>query len=155
MQVTGTEDIAAPIAHVFASITAFDALERQALRRGIDVRRRFKGQAPEIGEGWMARFQFRGKEREAFVLLEEYDAPQSLRFSGASGGLDTDTQIELVPLSPNKTRVNVVLKLSPKTLSARLLVQSLKLARSNINQRFKKRLAGYARDIEDRAAKSA
>lgn len=155
MQVTATEDIAAPIEHVFAELTDFAALERQALRRGIDVRRKFKGAMPKLGEGWEARFRFRGKEREARVQLDTWDAPHALGLKGGSGGLDTVTQIDLVPLSPNRTRVNVVFKMIPNTLSARLLVQSFKLARSNINRRFKKRMAGYARDIESKVAKSA
>ena len=155
MQVTATEDIAAPIEHVFAELTNFTALERQALRRGIDVRRKFKGAMPDIGEGWDARFRFRGKEREAQVRLDVWDAPHGLGFKGGSGGLDTVTQIDLVPLSPTRTRVNVVFKMIPNTLSARLLVQSFKLARSNINRRFKKRMSGYARDIESKVAKSA
>jgi uncharacterized protein YndB with AHSA1/START domain len=155
MQVTATEDVAAPIDHVFAELTAFDALERQALRRGIDVRRNFRTAMPNIGEGWEAQFRFRGKERSAKIELEQYVAPQVLQFSGKSGGLKTNTHIELVPLSPNRTRVNLVFKMAPKTLSARLLVQSFKLARSSINKRFKKRMSQYARDIESKVAKIA
>jgi uncharacterized protein YndB with AHSA1/START domain len=155
MQVTATEDIAAPIEHVFAELTDFTALERQALRRGIDVRRKFKGATPEIGEAWEARFRFRGKERDARIQLDTQDAPNALAFTGISGGLETRTTIELVPLSPNRTRVNVAFKMIPNTLSARLLVQSFKLARSNINKRLQKRMAGYARDIEGKVAKSA
>lgn len=155
MQVTTTEDIAASIEHVFAELTDYTALERQALRRGIDVRRKFKGAAPSPGEGWKARFRFRGKERDATIQLDTVDAPNALGFTGTSGGLETRTMIELVPLSPNRTRVNVVIKMIPNTLSARLLVQSFKLARSNINKRLQKRMSGYARDIEGKVAKSA
>lgn len=155
MQVTGTEDVAAPIEHVFAELTAFDALERQAMRRGIDVRRQFRGAEPTIGEGWESTFRFRGKERTAKIILPACDAPNMVQFEGASGGLETNTLIELVPLSPNRTRVNVVFKMTPKTLSARLLVQSLKLARSNINKRFKKRMTDFARGIEHKLEKTA
>jgi carbon monoxide dehydrogenase subunit G len=155
MQVTAVEDVAAPIENVFAELTNFDALERQALRRGMDVRRTFRGTMPEQGEGWTVRFRFRGKERDAKIILEHYERPAILRFHGGSGGLDTNTQIELVPLSPNRTRVNVVFKMDPKTLSARLLVQSFKLARSSINKKFKARMESYAREIEGKVAKSA
>ena len=155
MLVTATEDVAASIDHVFASLTSFDALERRALRRGIDVRRQFRGPAPEVGESWVARFRFRGKEREAVIRLDAIDPPQLLQFGGQSGGLETETRIELVPLSPHRTRVNVAFKMTPSTLSARLLVQSFKLARSTINRRFKARMAEYARDIEEKVAKSA
>ena len=155
MQVTGTEDVAAPIEHVFAELTAFDALERQAMRRGIEVRRQFRGAEPQLGEGWDATFRFRGKERTAKITLTGFAAPDTVRFAGVIGGLETDTLIELVPLSPNRTRVNLVVKMSPKTLSARLLVQSFKLARSNINKRLKKRMSQFARDIENKVVKTA
>lgn len=155
MQVTTTEDIAAPIDHVFAELTDYTALERQALRRGIDVRRKFKTAAPRVGDTWEARFRFRGKERDAAIQLDTEDPPNALSFTGTSGGLETRTLIELVPLSANRTRVNVAFKMIPNTLSARLLVQSFKLARSNINKRFQKRMAGFARDIEGKVAKSA
>ena len=155
MQVTATEDVAAPVDHVFAELTNFEAFERRALRRGIDVRRTFRTEMPQIGEGWDAKFTFRGKERTAKIKLELFEAPQDLHFTGASGGLETVTQIELVPLSPNRTRVNVVFKMQPTTLSARLLVQSFKLARSGINKKFKARVSEYARDIESKVPKSA
>lgn len=155
MQVTAVEDIAAPIDHVFAELTDFAALERQALRRGMEVRRTFRTPLPEKGDGWTVKFRFRGKDREATILLQALDDPQALEFSGVSGGLETVTQIDLVPLSPNRTRVNVVFKMAARTLSARLLIQSFKLARSNINKRFKARMAGYAREIEGKVAKTA
>ncbi len=155
MQVTGTEDVAAPIDHVFAELTAFDALERQAMRRGIDVRRQFRGSAPSLGEGWEAKFRFRGRERRATISLDGIDAPNMVSFKGVTGGLETSTLIELVPLSPNRTRVNMVFKMSPSTLSARLLVQSFKLARSSINKKVKKRMFDFARSIESKTAKIA
>lgn len=154
MQVTGTEDVDASIDQVFAELTAFDSLERQAMRRGIEVRRRFKGTVPNIGEGWEAHFKFRGKMREAKITFAACDAPNMIQFVGVIGGLETSTLIELVPLSPNRTRVSVVFKMMPKTLSARLLVQSFKLARSNINKRFKTRMTQYARDIENKVVKT-
>lgn len=154
MQVTAVEDVAAPIGHVFSELTNFAALERQALRRGMDVRRSYRSAMPETGEGWTVGFRFRGKAREATILLDVFDDPQLLEFSGVSGGLETRTRIDLVPLSPNRTRVNMVCKMAPRTLSGRLLVQSFKLARSNINKRVKSRMADFAREIEARAARS-
>ena len=45
--------------------------------------------------------------------------------------------------------------MSPKSLSARLLLQSLKLAKSNLTRRFKLRVTEFAEDVEDRYRKSA
>ena len=60
------------------------------------------------------------------------------------------TRIEFVALSRSRTRVAMDLELKPKTLSARLMVQSLKLARANLEKKFRVRMADYAQAIEDR-----
>ena len=56
---------------------------------------------------------------------------------------------------PNEKVFEMLADLKPQTLSARLLVQSFKLARGTIMKRFDKRLATVARDMEERAAKMA
>jgi len=56
-------------------------------------------------------------------------------------------EIEVIPLSRVQTRIQVVSVLEPKTLAARLLVQSMKLARSKFNQRFKSRVGKLAEFI--------
>ena len=49
----------------------------------------------------------------------------------------------------------VALEMSPLNLPARLLVQSLKLAKSTLSKRFKDRVADYARGLEDRLQRMA
>ncbi len=53
-------------------------------------------------------------------------------------------------LSRSRTRIMVALELKPQNLSARLLVQSLKLAKNSLTKKFKKRVGDYAKDMEDR-----
>ncbi len=150
MQLTAREDIEAPLDRVFAEITNFDSIERQALRRGVEVRRTDEVAGPAAGMSWRAGFGFRGKMREADITLREYTPPERLVFDSEVGGLEAKTVIELVPLSRGRTRINLVSQLVPKTLSARLLVQSLKLAKGGIDKRFRTRIARFARELEDR-----
>ena len=56
----------------------------------------------------------------------------------------------LVALSPRRTRLSADLTLMPRNLSARLLVQSLKLARANLTRKYKLSMANYAKSLEDR-----
>ncbi len=65
-----------------------------------------------------------------------------------SGGVRADFEIELMALSHNRTRIRAGLDLRPVTLAARLLIQSLKFAKSNLDRRFAERMVEFARDVE-------
>ena len=154
MEFSATEDIAAPLERVFAEASNFGAIEQSLRRRGIDVARRTSGSASAVGMTWEAGFPFRGRHREATVTLTQYVPPGSLAFQTVSSGLHALTRVDLAALSPGRTRVSVVVELMPRTLSARLLVQSMKLARANLAQKFRTRAADYARDLEDRLGRT-
>ena len=149
MKFNAREDIEAPIDVVFARLTDFDQFERQALRRGASVRRVTNGPI-QTGSGWDIAFTFRGKERRMRAELADIEQPNSMRIAFQSSGIVGDTLVDLVPLSPRRTRLSVSINLSAKTLSSRLLLQSFKLARGTIAQRFKKRVASFADDVADK-----
>lgn len=155
MQLTATEDIEAPLDRVFAELADFETLERQAMRRGVEVRRRGDHGHPVAGMGWDVGFQYRGKMRQAEITLTDYTAPERIAFHSVSGGLEVDFALDLIALSRSRTRINVATELMPKTLSARLLVQSLKLAKGGLDKRFRQRMAGLAKDLEVRLQRSA
>lgn len=148
MQLTGTEEVAASAAQVFAELTAFDALEHRARQRGLQVQRRFDTDRPTLGDSWDLGLMFRNKMRRATVTLDRWEAPNTLRVVGVSDGLDLHMQIDVRALSPYRSRVTVVGGMQPNTVSARLFVQSLKLAQSMITARFQARIARFAREIE-------
>ncbi|TNF22914.1 MAG: SRPBCC family protein [Rhodobacteraceae bacterium] len=153
MQFQAKEDIEAPIDKVFAILSDVNAMERQALRRGIKVRRITTEDGPEAGMRWNAGFKFRGRDMLADVLLCRFEPPEALAFEGQSGGLDTTFEVDLTALSPGRTRMSVTTALLPRTLSARLLVQSLKLAKGRVTRKFSVRVAQFAKTVEERARK--
>ncbi|KIC34043.1 SRPBCC family protein [Leisingera sp. ANG-S5] len=155
MEFHSKEDIEAPIAEVFAAISDFGTLERSALRRGIELQRTGDPAHPENGLAWDLSFSFRGKPRAIKLTMASYTPPSGMALDGSGSGVDGRMEVELLALSPQRTRMSVRLKLSPTTLTGRLLVQSLKLARSNLNRRFKLRLADYARLTEERLSRTA
>lgn len=149
MKFSAREDIEAPIDHVFRNVSDFAAYERQALRRGADVRRVDSAEPPQAGSAWDVTFAYRGKERKLRGTLTRVDQ-HGIQLDTTSSGIDGVTQIELVPLSPARTRLAVSIDMKAKSLSARLLLQSLKLAKSSLSGRFKKRVAEFAEEIEAR-----
>ena len=62
---------------------------------------------------------------------------------------------ELVALSKNRTRIMLSFDIKPLNLSARLLVQSLKLAKTSLTKKFKLRAAEYAKTLEERHQRGA
>ncbi|WP_417726464.1 SRPBCC family protein [Roseovarius sp.] len=155
MQFTSKEDIEAPIERVFAEITDFQGFERSALRRGADIKRTDTLRAPGVGVSWHAVFKLRGKQRTLDVNVAEYDPPNGITLGLVSASIEGQMIADLVALSRGRTRMSVTLVLQPRSLAARLMMQSLKLARSNLTKRFKVRVAEYAMEVEERYQQSA
>jgi len=150
MKFTTREDIEAPIETVFQHLSDFDSYERAALRRGADVVRTDAMTVPGPGMAWKAGFDYRGRERHADLKLTSYDVPNAMAFLVHSAGLDVDIGVELVAMSRARTRMNVAVDARPNTIPARLMLQSLKLARANVMKRFRRRVGDFAADIEAR-----
>jgi hypothetical protein len=64
------------------------------------------------------------------------------------GGMDCYYEMGFVALSPTMTRVSLVLDLSANTLTARLLLQTLKLARGRVLQRLQGMIARQGNAVE-------
>ena len=155
MKFSTREDINAPIEQVFEMLSEFHAYERSALRRGAEVRRVDRLTVPGVGMMWKAAFVMRGKSRKLDITLAEYDQPNCMVFSSVSKGLTGQLSLDLMAMSRTRTRVSVALELKPQNLSARLLIQSLRLAKSNLSKRLKQRVSDFARDIEERQSSIA
>lgn len=154
MKFSTNEDIDAPIDQVFAAVSNLEFYERAAIRRGAEVTRTSAHELPEPGMTWKARFLFRNRMREARIELVELEPPQSMSFESQSGGMQSMLDIELVPLATARTRLTVGLELKPLNLPARLLVQSLKLAKGNLQKRFKNRVAELALELGQRQTRT-
>ncbi|WP_282181676.1 SRPBCC family protein [Aliiroseovarius marinus] len=150
MKIKTHEDIEATIDQVFDAVTDFESFELAALRRGAEVRRVDTLAQPGQGMSWQAKFAHRGRQRVADINLEQFERPNQLRVWSKISGLTADVDVELVPLSRTRTRMTLSVDMRPKTIPARLLIQSLKLARTTMLRRFRKRVSEYAATIEAR-----
>jgi hypothetical protein len=99
---------------------------------------------------WEAAFDMRGKRREIQIDMQSFDRPTEMRLATTSPGLAGDMAFELMALSRSRTRILVTLELKPSNLSARLLVQSLKLAKTSLTKKYKLRVFEYAKGMEER-----
>lgn len=154
MRFGAREDIELPAEAVFAALSDFERFERAALRRGAEVLPAGRPRPDGTGRGWIVSFRYRGRKRELVSEVTRNEPPRKLWFDGRIGGLDGRLALDLVALSPRRTRLSVELEILPRTLSARLLIQSLRLAKGRLNARFRKRIGDFRADIERRAVRS-
>lgn len=150
MKLTTKEDIEAPIGFVYAALTDFEAWERAAMRRGAEVNRTDKQAALAPGMGWKVEFLYRGKSRVLELQLAGLEPGEHLAFSGSGKPAEGTLTLDLAEMGPKRTRVTVVSEVKPRTLAARLFMQTLRLAKAKVTRRFEVRVAQVAADIEDR-----
>ncbi len=155
MKFSTKEDIDASVDTVFAMATDFETFERSAMRRGADVRRTDTLAAPGVGMEWDTSFSMRGRRRNVEVKLTEYNPNRGICAAATSPGLLGRFDMELIALSKTRTRMVIDFEIKPQNLSARLFVQSLRLAKANLSKRFKMRVAEYARMMETKAKRDA
>ena len=99
---------------------------------------------------WAARFRYRGKDRSAVVRIDRRDEPSKLDLSAISAVADAEVTIELTELSLRRTRLILGLDLRPKTLTSKLYVQSLRLAKARVDRTFQTRVSQLVLALEDR-----
>ncbi len=154
MKLSSRQDIDAPAAFVFAALADFDAWERAAMRRGADVQRTENVNRDASGQSWLIKFAYRGKVRRIVLQQTAMQPPTSLQFAGNGASLDGVAAIDLMQLAPRRTRLSVTLDLRPRTIGARILMQSLRLAKARLNRRFSDRVVQICAEIESRYRKS-
>jgi len=154
MKVSSRHDVEVPIEFAFERITDFGELETQAMRRGIDVHRKNPKLSDNVGAVWDLKVPFRGKPRDITSTILECDAPNMLVVQSVSGGLEIRAEIELIDLSKTRTRMFLSFDVTPNSLSARVLLQSVKFAKGAMQKRLKKRLAQMGDYLEFEYAQS-
>jgi carbon monoxide dehydrogenase subunit G len=149
MRFAAKEDIGAPLAAVYAALTDFESFERLVLAKGAEVAR--KG-GPGVGTTWDLGFRLRGRKRQVTVRLVAAEPPAGLRFAGNSSNLDMVLSVSLVALAQQRTRMNVDFEVTPRTLAARILLQSARLGKARLTRKFQKRVHQAAGLVAARAA---
>lgn len=155
MKLTTRQDIEAPLEHVWSQITNFQHFEKMAMQRGADVERVDKSRENGPGTAWRIGFSYRGKARRLTLRLVDLAANSYADYALDSPSLQGTARFELLSLAPRRTRMAVVLDVRPKTLAARLVIQSLRLAKRRVQRRFDAKGAKLAQMIEERLQVSA
>lgn len=148
MKLSTRQDIEAPVDRVFAALSDFPAFERAALRRGAEVARIDGLTVPAAGMSWSLVFAWRGKRRRAVCMLHDYAPPEAMRLTAEGEGIDLTLALGLMALSRGRSRLGVALELRPRSLTARLMLQTARLGKARLVRKFEARIAEFALRIE-------
>lgn len=155
MKLAAKYDVDAPVDFVFRELMDFDAWERMAIRRGAEVVRTDTLAQPGAGMEWLAQFPYRGKPRSARIRLETATPHALLVLKLRSSLIEVDVVIELLDLAVARTRITVKSEVKPKTIAARIYLQTLRLARKKVDATYAQRIAQLAVEMEGRYRRPA
>lgn len=150
MKLTTKQDIAAPADQIFALLSDHETWERAAIRKGAEVERLDTLTGMAAGMEWRATFAFRGRRREAKVQLTRYEPTSHMGFAVETPLYAGTMGLDVFQMSARRSRIHVVIEVKPKTLAARLMLQSLRLARGRVERRLDRRVAQFAAEVESR-----
>ena len=147
MKFVAVEDIAAPIDTVWARVSDIDRFESRLGGRVSDLSRSPEGPAVP-GTRWTGRAEVMGKSRKVEVTLAQMTVPTLLVATAGTEGMAVTLTAALEALGPSRTRLTVTTEAAARSLAARLMLQSVKLARQSLAKRYKSRVADFASMVE-------
>ncbi len=154
MKLTAKTDLDAPAGFVYATLADHAAWERDAAQRGIDVERPADMPLTGLGAGWRVRVPFRGQPVAILLRLEQQVPPERLGVALQSQAIEGNFVLNVIELSQRRTRLQLVMEVKARTIAARLLLNTLSLARGRVTARVEKRVAQIGAMIQDRYQRS-
>ena len=143
-----SEDVDAPQELVWARFTDFSGFEEDARGRGAILNRVGNWTQTVQGVEWRGEVTVRGKSRPITAKVTQLVPQELCIVDSRIGGMNCHQEIIFVPLSTTVTRVALMLDLSADTLTARLLLQTMKLARGRVLQKLQGVLARQGNAVE-------
>lgn len=154
MKLTAKTDLEVPAAAVFAVLTDHASWEREAIRNGVEIERPPGSPLTGVGAEWRVRGHFRGKARKVQLRITEMAPDQRFALGIDSPSVEGTSRVEVMVLSPRRSRIRVDLEFKPKTLAARLFINTMRLAKGRATARFEARLGQLGARIKDRYDRS-
>src|SRR6056297_126261 len=144
MKFSTQADVDAPADRAFAAFSDFHAYAERARHRGVEVQRIDHGHTVGRGLAWHARFVWNGRAREMRGEVVRFDPPSGYDADLVVGGLEGRLDVEVTATGDATSRVRIGLELRPATMSARILLKSLRLAKGRLDDRFAAAVRSHA-----------
>jgi hypothetical protein len=153
LKLTAKTDLDVPVDFLHAYLSDSAAWEHEATRRGVEIERPADMPLSGVGAGWRIKVPFRGRVRKVLLRVDEIVQDEIIAYSFEGQSLVGNTWLETKLLSPRRSRLKVTIEAKPKTLAARLFLNTLRLARRKVEDRFEKRVGQLGARIEQQYAR--
>ena len=147
MKFSTRQDTDLPSDELFHVISDFERIERLLVRRGALVSRIDPAKAPGAGMGWEIAFDWRGKQRDLRLDVIRFDRPEIVSIEGHSEQFNIMIDMRVIALTRSKARLQFELDLRPRSMKARLLLQTAKLGKAQLDRKFALGIAGVLADL--------
>lgn len=135
---------------LFAAISDFAQIERMLVRRGADVRRLDPAQEPGAGMAWEIGFDLRGKRRDMRMDVTQFDRPEKIVILGEGESLGLTVEMTVIALTRSKSRMIFEVEAKPRNMRARLMLQTAKLGKAQLDRKFADRVGAFLSDLSAR-----
>lgn len=151
MKFSTRKDADIPAERLFAAITDFPRLERMLMRRGIAVARIDPAQEPGPCMAWRIGFDWRGRRRDLGLDVTRFDRPERVTIAGLSDPFDLVIDMTVVALSRTRSRLIFETDLRPRNMRSRLMLQTAKLGKAQLDRRFARRIGEFMGEVASAA----
>lgn len=147
MKFSTRHDISGSADDLFATVSDLGRMERILMRRGASVRRVGPVRDAGVGMGWQIGFDWKGRARDLRLDVTRFDRPERLSMAGVSEALDIAIDATVIALSRSRSRLIFETEIRPRHMRARLMLQTAKLAKPQLDRRFERRIAQFLADM--------
>lgn len=154
MKLTAKTDIDAPAGFLYESLTDFPNWEREAVRRGIDIDRPAGVPLTGLGASWRISGRFRGKQRRLLLRIVKLVPGEVIEYSFDSPSANGSIEFDISTLSARRSRLRLAIDVRPKTLAARLFLNTIRLAKGRVEGKLEARLVGLGSYVKQRHERS-
>lgn len=150
MKFSSRQDTDLPADQLFDAVSDFPRIERMLARRGVEITRLDPAVEPGAGMAWDVAFDLRGKRREMRLSVAQFDRPEKVVILGDAESLALTVEMTVIALTPGKSRVIFELEARPQTIRARLMLQTAKLGKAQLDRKFAERIGAFLSDLSAR-----
>ncbi len=149
MELSYSSIINVPKAFAFARATDFVQFEAEGFGKLSPFERRSEIEAPNIGTRWRTSSEFQGRARRFSLELLELKPSELMVLGNKSEKYDIEARFSFEEHTEGETEFSFKLVAKAQSITARLILQTIQLARGRIESSMTTEFEKMGRNMED------